>query len=88
MKTPPRVPRVRDYVQMLLGGWFILVLATAGSAGIGWVSWQTAKPVYQSTSAVFITSPGAAPISARRGPMRRARSTAPSPTRFARTAVS
>lgn len=45
---------------MLLGGWFIVVLATAGSAGIGWVSWQTMKPVYQSSSTVLITSPGAA----------------------------
>jgi capsular polysaccharide biosynthesis protein len=45
---------------MLLSYWFIIVLATAGAAGMGWVSWQTAKPVYQSTASVLVTSPGAA----------------------------
>lgn len=60
MKIPPHVPRVRDYLQMLIAGWFIVALATAGSAGIGWVSWQTAKPVYQSSATVLVTSPGAA----------------------------
>lgn len=60
MKVPAYVPKVRDYLQMLAGGWFIIVLATAASAGIGWVSWQTAKPVYQSSATVLITTPGAA----------------------------
>lgn len=60
MKIPSHVPRLRDYLQILLGGWFIVVLTTAASAGIGWVSWQTAKPTYQSTATVMLVSPGAA----------------------------
>ena len=60
MKAPAHAPKVRDYLHILARGWFVIVLATALSAGMGWVSWRTMTPVYQSSSRVLVTTPGAA----------------------------
>jgi capsular polysaccharide biosynthesis protein len=54
------VPRLRDYLQMLRNGWIVILAATALSVGAGWVAWQTADPVYQSTARVFATTKGSA----------------------------
>jgi capsular polysaccharide biosynthesis protein len=60
VKAPAHAPKVRDYLHMLAQAWFVIVLATALSAGMGWVSWRTMTPVYQSSSRVLVTTPGAA----------------------------
>jgi capsular polysaccharide biosynthesis protein len=54
------VPRLRDYLLMLRNGWIVILAATALSVGAGWVAWQTADPVYQSTAKVFATTKGSA----------------------------
>ena len=54
------MPRLRDYLQMLRNGWIVILAATALSVGAGWVAWQTAEPVYQSTARVFATTKGSA----------------------------
>ena len=54
------MPRVRDYLQLLRNGWLVILCATALSVGAGWVSWDTATPVYRSTAKVFATTPGGA----------------------------
>jgi capsular polysaccharide biosynthesis protein len=60
VRPPARVPRVRDYLQLLCNGWLVILCATALSVGAGWVAWETATPVYQSTARVFATTPGGA----------------------------
>jgi capsular polysaccharide biosynthesis protein len=60
VKVPAYAPKVRDYLHMAARGWFVIVLATALSAGIGWVSWLTSSPVYQSSTKILVTTPGAA----------------------------
>lgn len=54
------MPRLRDYLLMLRNGWIVILAATALSVGAGWVAWQTADPVYQSTAKVFATTKGSA----------------------------
>jgi capsular polysaccharide biosynthesis protein len=60
MRPPARVPRVRDYLHLLRNGWIVILCATALSVGAGWMAWQTADPVYQSTARVFATTKGSA----------------------------
>ena len=45
---------------MVAPWWLLVVCATALSAGMGWVSWNTVTPVYQSSAKVLITTPGGA----------------------------
>ena len=54
------MPRVRDYLQLLRRGWAVILIATALSAGAGWLAWQTSAPVYDSTARVFVTTAGGA----------------------------
>lgn len=58
MISPPDAPRLGDYLQIVRRGWLVLVCATALSMGVGWVVWQTATPVYDSTSRVIVKSTG------------------------------
>lgn len=60
MRPPAHAPRVRDYLELLRRGWLVIVCATVLSAGAGWLAWQTAAPVYDSTARVFVTTPGGA----------------------------
>ena len=60
MRPPANVPRVRDYLQLLRRGWAVILIATALSAGAGWLAWQTSAPVYDSTARVFVTTAGGA----------------------------
>jgi capsular polysaccharide biosynthesis protein len=60
MRPPTRVPRPRDYLNLLLNCWVVVLCATALSVGAGWVAWRTADPEYQSTAGMFIVTPGGA----------------------------
>jgi len=60
MISPPDAPKVVDYLHILFRRWWILVIATALAAGLGWVSWRTEPPIYTSSAKVLITSPGSA----------------------------
>lgn len=60
MRPPANVPRVRDYLRLLVNGWVVLLCATAVSAGAGWLAWQSAAPVFTSTARVFAVTPGGA----------------------------
>ena len=60
VKIPVYAPKVRDYLHMAAQGWFVIVLATVLSAGVGWLSWQTSPPVYHSSTKVLVSTPGAA----------------------------
>jgi capsular polysaccharide biosynthesis protein len=62
VKPPTRVPRVRDYLQLLKGGWIVIVCATALSAGAGWLARETAPATYQATTRVFVVTPGGAEV--------------------------
>ena len=65
MISPPDAPRLADYLQIVRRGWLVLVCATVLSTGMGWVVWQTATPVYDSTSRVIVKSTGdATPLDA------------------------
>ena len=65
MRPPADVPLVRDYLQMLRGGWIVILCVTALSVGAGWLAWETSDPVYSSTAKVFATTKGSAtPIDA------------------------
>lgn len=54
------VPRLRDYTRIVRSGWIVILCATALSAGIGWLGWQTSKPVYQASTTLFVITPGSA----------------------------
>jgi capsular polysaccharide biosynthesis protein len=60
MKSPENVPLMRDYLQLLRGGWIVIVCATVLSVGAGWLAWETSDPVYSSTAKVFATTKGSA----------------------------
>lgn len=60
MRPPANVPRIRDYLRLLVNGWVVLLCATAVSAAGGWLAWQDAPPVYTSTARVFAVTPGGA----------------------------
>ncbi|HET6735163.1 YveK family protein [Mycobacterium sp.] len=60
MKSPSGAPRLRDYARIVRNGWIVILCATALSAGIGWLGWQTAKPVYQASTTLFVITPGSA----------------------------
>lgn len=60
MRPPSDAPKGTDYLLMLSRGWIVILCATVLSAGVGWLSWQFAKPTYQSTSKVMVATPGAA----------------------------
>jgi capsular polysaccharide biosynthesis protein len=60
MKSPDNVPLMRDYVQLLRGGWIVILCATVLSVGAGWLAWETSDPVYSSTAKVFATTKGSA----------------------------
>ncbi|MGE2691035.1 YveK family protein [Mycolicibacterium pulveris] len=60
MRPPAEVPRIRDYLRLLLNGWAVLLCATVVSAASGWLAWQSASPVYTSTARVFAVTPGGA----------------------------
>ncbi|HEX2213213.1 MAG TPA: hypothetical protein VHH12_07150 [Mycobacterium sp.] len=60
MRPPANAPRIRDYLRLLVSGWLVILLATAASAGAGWLAWQTSAPLYVSTARVFVTTPGSA----------------------------
>lgn len=60
MRPPRQVPRPRDYLNLLVNCWIVVLCATALSVAAGWVAWRTADPEYQSTSGVFIVTPGSA----------------------------
>jgi capsular polysaccharide biosynthesis protein len=60
VKVPPYAPKIRDYLHMLARGWFVIVLVTTLSAGVGWLSWRTMPPVYQSSTKVLVSTPGGA----------------------------
>jgi len=68
MRPPANVPRVREYFELLRRGWIVILCATALSVGAGWLAWQTAPPIYDSTARVFVTTPGGAtPLDAQYG---------------------
>lgn len=58
MIPPKDAPQLRDYAQILGRGWWVVVAATALSVGLGWITWQTATPVYDSSSRVLVKSMG------------------------------
>jgi capsular polysaccharide biosynthesis protein len=60
MKPPVGAPRVRDYLTMLRNSWILIFTAMAVSAGVGYLTWHTAEPVYQSSAKLFVISPGSA----------------------------
>jgi capsular polysaccharide biosynthesis protein len=60
MKSPDHVPLMRDYLQLLRGGWIVILCATVLSVGAGWLAWETSDPVYSSTAKVFATTKGSA----------------------------
>lgn len=60
MKSPPGVPRLRDYARIVMSSWIVVLCATALSAGIGWLSWQTSTATYQSSTTLFVITPGSA----------------------------
>ncbi|MCW2552725.1 MAG: Chain length determinant protein [Mycobacterium sp.] len=60
MKVPVGAPKLRDYLQMALNGWVVILCAAVLSAGVGWLTWRTETPDYQSSTKVLITTPGSA----------------------------
>lgn len=60
MKPPAGVPRVRDYARMVASNWIVVLGATVLSAGIGWLGWHTSAPIYQSSTTLFVITPGSA----------------------------
>ncbi|MCT7660896.1 YveK family protein [Mycobacterium deserti] len=58
MKVPAAVPRIRDYLQIMLSGWLVILCGTMLSAGVGFLVWQTAPPMYQSGTKLLIVTPG------------------------------
>lgn len=58
MKAPATVPLIRDYLQMMLHGWLVILCATALSAGVGALVWQTSTPVYQAGTKLLVITPG------------------------------
>lgn len=60
MKPPAFAPRIRDYLTILRDGWIVILLATVVSAGVGFLHWQIASPVYTSTAKLFVIAPGSA----------------------------
>jgi capsular polysaccharide biosynthesis protein len=62
---------------MALDGWIVVLCATVLSTVIGWLTWQTSQPVYQSTITLFVVTPGpAAPLDAYHGDLNSLASTA------------
>jgi capsular polysaccharide biosynthesis protein len=60
VKVPAYAPTIRDYLHMAARGWFVIVLATALSAGVGCLTWLTSPPIYHSSTKVLVATPGAA----------------------------
>ena len=60
MRSPVDAPQLRDYARMVVSGWLVLLCATALSAGIGWLSWERSTPYYQSSTTLFVITPGSA----------------------------
>ena len=60
MKLPTGAPKLRDYLQIVANGWLVVLCATVLSAGVGWLTWRTETPSYQSSTKVLITTPGSA----------------------------
>lgn len=58
MIPPADAPRLRDYLQILSRWWGLVLLATAMSAGAGSLSWQTATPIYDSSTRVLVKATG------------------------------
>lgn len=58
MIPPADAPRFRDYLQILSRWWGVLLAATALSAGVGWLSWVTATPIYDSSTRVLVKATG------------------------------
>ncbi|SEH91029.1 Capsular polysaccharide biosynthesis protein [Mycolicibacterium rutilum] len=58
MKSPAFVPRVRDYLRILAGGWLIILCATILSGLAGWLHWYAGPPLYQATTKLFVITPG------------------------------
>jgi capsular polysaccharide biosynthesis protein len=60
VKVPVGAPKLRDYVHMAANGWIVILCAAVLSAGVGWLTWRTETPDYQSSTKVLITTPGSA----------------------------
>lgn len=60
MKPPAGAPRVRDYLAILRDGWAVILCATLVAAGVGFLQWRVASPVYVSTAKLFVVTPGSA----------------------------
>jgi capsular polysaccharide biosynthesis protein len=60
MKSPAGAPRIRDYLMILRDGWVVILCATLVSAGVGFLCWRFASPVYVSSAKLFVTAPGSA----------------------------
>jgi capsular polysaccharide biosynthesis protein len=60
MRPPAAAPQLREYARIVLSSWIVVVCATALSAGVGWLSWQTSAAVYQSSTTLFVITPGSA----------------------------
>ncbi|MCP9273802.1 YveK family protein [Mycolicibacterium arenosum] len=60
MRVPVGAPKLRDYALIAARWSIVLAIATVLSGVVGWVSWLTMTPTYQSHTRVMVTSPGAA----------------------------
>lgn len=60
MNEPALAPRGREYLQILMNRWIVIVCATALAAAGGWLAWETGGRVYVSQSKVLVATPGGA----------------------------
>jgi capsular polysaccharide biosynthesis protein len=64
MRAPTDAPRGRDYLRLLARYWVVIVLATALSAGAGWVVWNHGRSFVASVKFLVVTPGGAQPFDA------------------------
>lgn len=59
MKPPAGVPTIGRYLLLVGRSWWVIVLATALSAGSGWLVWHN-DPTWVATTRLLIVAPGGA----------------------------
>lgn len=64
MRPPADAPRLRDYAQLLSRYWVVIALATALSAGAGWLVWHHERNYVASVKFLVVTPGGAQPFDA------------------------
>ncbi|BBZ27160.1 hypothetical protein MMAD_14550 [Mycolicibacterium madagascariense] len=64
MRPPRDAPQIRDYGRLLARFWVVVVLATALSAGAGWLVWHHERNYVASLKFLVVTPGGAEPFDA------------------------